>query len=249
MLFDLQGKRRRVVQATYLTLAVLMGGGLVFFGVGGDAPGGLIDAITGSSGNDDVGNEQVQQRVEDNEQRVEETPRDPRARANLVRDYYALASGQTDASGTVTADGRDELQAAAIHWNAYLELADEPDPSLALVALQIFAPNALNQPESGLQAARILAEDRKRSYTSYMLLAEYAIRAGDERTEKLATSKALELAPKGQRKAVQDRIDQTKAAVARTNLSPPGQGGDGDGGSGGQGGGSSGSGSASGPGG
>ena len=36
MLFDLQGKRRRVVQATYLTLALLMGGGLVFFGIGSD---------------------------------------------------------------------------------------------------------------------------------------------------------------------------------------------------------------------
>jgi len=36
MLFDLHGRRRRVVQATYLALAVLMGGGLVLFGVGGD---------------------------------------------------------------------------------------------------------------------------------------------------------------------------------------------------------------------
>ena len=34
MLFDLKGKRRRVVQGVYLTLAVLMAGGLVFFGIG-----------------------------------------------------------------------------------------------------------------------------------------------------------------------------------------------------------------------
>ena len=33
MLFDLRGRRRRAVQATYLTLAILMGGGLVFFGI------------------------------------------------------------------------------------------------------------------------------------------------------------------------------------------------------------------------
>ena len=34
MLFDLRGRRRRAVQGTYLMLAVLMGGGLVLFGVG-----------------------------------------------------------------------------------------------------------------------------------------------------------------------------------------------------------------------
>jgi len=52
MIFDLQGKRRRLVQATYLLLAVLMGGGLVLFGVGsGDISGGLFDAITGKDSN------------------------------------------------------------------------------------------------------------------------------------------------------------------------------------------------------
>ena len=31
MLFDLRGRRRRVVQVVYLTLALLLGGGLVLF--------------------------------------------------------------------------------------------------------------------------------------------------------------------------------------------------------------------------
>jgi hypothetical protein len=35
MLFDLRGRRRRVVQVTYLMLALLLGGGLVLFGIGG----------------------------------------------------------------------------------------------------------------------------------------------------------------------------------------------------------------------
>src|SRR3954465_1265706 len=47
MLFDLKGKRRRFVQATYLSLAVLMGGGLVLFGIGGGTNGGLLDTIRG----------------------------------------------------------------------------------------------------------------------------------------------------------------------------------------------------------
>ena len=50
MLFDLRGRRRRAVQATYLMLALLMGGGLVLFGIGGDVSGGLVDAFKGTGG-------------------------------------------------------------------------------------------------------------------------------------------------------------------------------------------------------
>jgi len=51
MLFDLRGRgRRRTIQAIYVTLAVLMGGGLVFFGIGGNTSGGLFDAFKGGSG-------------------------------------------------------------------------------------------------------------------------------------------------------------------------------------------------------
>ena len=50
MLFDLRGSgRRTTVKVVYVTLAILMGGGLVFFGIGGDVNGGLFDAISGSS--------------------------------------------------------------------------------------------------------------------------------------------------------------------------------------------------------
>ena len=46
MLFDLRGRgRRRTVQTIYLTLAILLGGGLVLFGIGGSVSGGLFDAL------------------------------------------------------------------------------------------------------------------------------------------------------------------------------------------------------------
>ena len=50
MLFDLRGRRRRAVQGTYLVLAMLMGGGLVLFGVGGSVSGGLLDAFKSDGG-------------------------------------------------------------------------------------------------------------------------------------------------------------------------------------------------------
>ena len=50
MLFDLRGRgRRRTVQAIYLSLAILMGGGLVLFGIGSDTSGGLFDAISATT--------------------------------------------------------------------------------------------------------------------------------------------------------------------------------------------------------
>ena len=57
MLFDLRGSgRRRTVKIVYITLAFLMGGGLVLFGIGGGGgiSGGLVDAITGTSGGGDT---------------------------------------------------------------------------------------------------------------------------------------------------------------------------------------------------
>ena len=50
MLFDLRSRgRRRTVQAVYLFLAILIGGGLVLFGVGaGNGLGGLLNGLTGS---------------------------------------------------------------------------------------------------------------------------------------------------------------------------------------------------------
>ena len=60
MLFDLRGRgRRRTVKIVYVTLAFLMGGGLVLFGIGGGGAvsGGLVDALTGGSGGGDTGTE------------------------------------------------------------------------------------------------------------------------------------------------------------------------------------------------
>jgi hypothetical protein len=214
MLFDLQGKRRRVVQATYLMLAVLMGGGLVLFGIGGDVSGGLFDAFSDRSGGSNA-SDVVEERVDRNEKRIEEKPRAEAARKELVRDYYQLAVAQTSGS-SFPPEAQEDLRQAAVHWDAYLEIEqDNPDPSLARVALQLFDPAALNQPGQALKAARVVAEEGKDA-SSYLLLTQYAAQAGDERTRKLAAQKAIDLAPAGQRKAVRDQIKQiTGTALAQ----------------------------------
>src|SRR3712207_9142578 len=79
MLFDLRARgRRRTVQVVYASLAILLGGGLVLFGIGGDVQGGLWDGIFGD-GRQDSGNEQIEQTREDAQERTQQSPRDPAA--------------------------------------------------------------------------------------------------------------------------------------------------------------------------
>src|SRR4029078_7055299 len=98
MLFDLQGKRRRLVQATYLILAILMGGGLVLFGVGsGDISGGLFDAITGKDTSGAGSNNAVGvNRIDKDEAALKVNPQNKAALADLVRSHYQLAGEDQD---------------------------------------------------------------------------------------------------------------------------------------------------------
>jgi hypothetical protein len=210
MLFDLQGKRRRVVQATYLTLAILMGGGLVFFGVGSDVSGGIADIFSGDSSGGS-GNGQIEKRIEQDNARLKRNPRDEAALRDLVRANYQLAGsqGSPDQSGFPPA-AKPALNAAGNAWERYLALEPKKlDTSLATVALQIYDPTALNRPKEAEQAARIIAEDDPSSQ-AYLRLVQYATLAGDTRTADLAGEKAIELAPKSQRKEAEAAVKQAK---------------------------------------
>ena len=222
MLFDLQGKRRRVVQATYLMLAVLMGGGLVLFGIGGDVSGGLFDAFSERGGGGGSGNEIIEERVERNEERLKANPDDEAARKELTRDYYSLAAAQpVGEDGRVPEEGQDELRKADANYRAYLALEPEkPDVSLALTALQIYDPNALNKPTQAKEAAALRARVQDDS-ESYLALVQYATLAGDTRTADLAAQKAVDLAPEKQRKAVKAAAEQAKMPAAPSGAAAP----------------------------
>jgi hypothetical protein len=211
MLFDLRGRRRRAVQVTYLMLALLMGGGLVLFGIGGDVSGGLLDAFKGGGG--PSGDSALQDRVDKQEERLKAQPRNERLLQSLVRDNYSLATSQRDSSSAgFPPDAKDELRRAGAYWQRYVAAADKPDPATAGYALQIFDVGGLNKPKDAEKAATILAREGNDT-PSYLRLVLYASRAGDERTADLAGQKAVDLAPKGQRKAIQKQVEQLKKAA------------------------------------
>jgi hypothetical protein len=222
MLFDLRGRRRRAVQATYLTLAVLMGGGLVLFGIGGDVSGGLFDAFSDRSGG--TASDQLEDRIERLEGRLEENPRNEATLKALVRDYHALAGAELP-TGTVQypEEAKDELQKGAQYWQRYLEVEDEkPEASLARVALTLYDQTALNQPKEAAEAMRIVAESAN-DYQSYLALVQRAAAAGDKRTADLAAQKAVDLAPERLRKQVRQQAKQLKMPVP-TEQTPVPQG-------------------------
>jgi len=210
MLFDLRGRRRRAVQATYLMLALLMGGGLVLFGIGGDVSGGLVDAFKGGGGGSN-GDSALRDQAKGQEERLAKSPQNPVVLQNLVRDYYSLATAQRQ-SGTVgfPDDAKDELRKSGEYWQRYSRVAEKPDADTAVIALQVYDVAALlNRPKEAQKAAAILAQDSN-DVASYLRLVSYAALAGDTRTADLAAKKAVDLAPKSQRKQVKQQAEALK---------------------------------------
>jgi hypothetical protein len=211
MLFDLRGKRRRAVQVTYATLAVLMGGGLVLFGIGGSGTGSVFDLFGDGGGS---GNSQLDKRIERQEARLKTSPQNAAILAELVRlNYQAAVSQAPSGTTTIPEEGKDELRKAGRYWDRYLTATDNnPDPDLAQYALNIYDPSNLNQPDKAKEAVRVLAA-RANDAQTYLLLVQYATASGDTRTAKLAAQKAIDLAPKDQRKEVEKAAKQLQKAA------------------------------------
>src|SRR5947208_409600 len=93
-LYDLRGGgRRRTVQIVYIALAVLMGAGLVLFGIGGAVSGGLVDAITnGGSGTATTNAGTYQKREAQAVAATKAKPKDPAVWASLARARFLLAN-------------------------------------------------------------------------------------------------------------------------------------------------------------
>lgn len=214
MLFDLKGKRRRVVQGTYLTLAILIGLGLVLFGVGSSTSGGL-GSLFGSSGNgSNNGNQIVLKQVDTAKKQLSANPNDTVALHQLVTDYYQLASPDADQNtGQFNSAGKAYLRQAGSAWGRYLTLVKNPDPTLANYMFQGYSQLGLNEPAKAEQAAEIYAAANP-STSNYERIVEFAALAHDTRTVDLATQKALALASASQRATVKQQINQLKAGGA-----------------------------------
>lgn len=216
MLFDLQGKRRRVVQVTYLTLAVLMGGGLVFFGIGSDVQGGLADFFTGGDSAEQGGSQVLEDQLAEAQGELDANPDDPQALADVVQANVQLATTTDPAARSqgqlFTEEGTPRLEAADESWQRYLELEKQPDDALAFLMTQVYGPQGLNDPGSATDAAGVVADER-RTPEAYLVLAQYATLAGDERQAELAGKRATDLAPASDRAQIAKQVKAIQAAA------------------------------------
>ena len=218
MLFDLRGRRRRLVQATYLSFAIMLGGGLVLFGIGSDVQGGLADFFTGGNGHGS-GTAAVEDQLDEAEQELAANPDDQQALAEVARLNYQLATTsdpEARALGAIFAeDARPRLEAAADAWQRHLEAEPErPDDALAFLMVQVYGERGLNQPEQAAEAAEVVAAER-REPQAYLTLTQYAALAGDDRQAELAGQRAVDLAPRAQRDQVEQQVDALLRAVSR----------------------------------
>src|SRR3954453_2302947 len=211
MLFDLRGRgRRRTVQVIYLSLAILMGGGLVLFGIGGATSGGLIDAIQGNSGTTS-GTDTFQKRVDALEKRTQANPQDKAAWAQLAGLRFQLAGSGANydqTTGAYTAKGKAILLQAAAAWQRHLSLAGEkPDTTVANQMVQAYGVTGLRNYAEAVKALEFVIDATPNAtFQQYAQLAVLAHGAKQTRKEKLAAAKAADLAPKGQAKTVRDQI-------------------------------------------
>lgn len=217
MLFDLRGRgRRRTVQVIYLSLAILMGGGLVLFGIGGEVQGGLFDAFQEDTQRD-TGTEEVQQRLQQAEAAVRRDPRDAQAWAALTRARYQAAvagDGFDQSTGSFTEPGRRRLGAAADAWQRYLALdPPRPDDRLASLMANAYGPGGLDQPAQAVRAMEILIDARPPTSNLYTRLAVLAYEAEQTRKGDLAAQRAVELADRDERRELRRALRQAKQAA------------------------------------
>lgn len=216
MLFDLRGRgRRNTVRVIYASLALLMGGGLVLFGIGSDVGG--IFSNAGQGGNESV-DDTFEKRIEQFEKRTRANPRDAQAWAELARAHFqqaGIGDNYDQATAAYTESGQQKLRQASEAWDRYLALdPTPPDADIANVMVQAFGPAGLNDLEKAVAAMEIVVEQREESAALYGQLAQLAYLAGQTRKGDLSAKKAVELAPEDQRAQLKQTLEQVKAQAA-----------------------------------
>ena len=212
MLFDLRGRgRRRTVQVIYLGLALLIGSGLVFFGVGAGVGGGggLLNSLTGNEGTNSAS---FSAQIKKYQKLTEQQPRSVYAWEQLTRAQLHEAGGEAYfANGKLTSKGKELFTQVGQSWNRYIALnPPKPNVEVAQEMVRVFGEEGLNQPAEAVNVLQIVTAARPESASLYAALAEYAYRAHNTRIGDLASEKAVALAPSAQRKQLKTQLAELK---------------------------------------
>ena len=225
MLFELGGKRKRLIQVIYVCLALLMFVGLVGLGIGSNVSGGIFDAL-GIGGSNTSSSPQYDAQIERAESTLQTNPKDEKALLTLARTHFLAgqAATETDDQGriTLTDETLAQYREATDAWERYMATKPkQPDDGVASLMVQSYTSIAGNDPariqqdvEQAFKAAQVVAEARP-SFGTYLQLATYAFYAGDDEAGKEAEQKALQEAPDStSRNQVKAQVKQAQAQGA-----------------------------------
>jgi hypothetical protein len=211
MLFDLRGKgRRRAVRVIYIGLALLMGVGLVGFGIGGGfGSGGLFSAATSNEGSKSAS---FAAEVKKYRTLTAKEPTNAEAWEKLTKALLHEAGGETYVTGSgLTPKAKELFSEASQSWKTYLALNPKtPNTQLAKQMLPIYGEEGLNEAAQILAALNLIVGAEPNSYTYNRELAIYAYKAKNTRLGDLAAAKALALAPAEQKARLKSAFAEIK---------------------------------------
>jgi hypothetical protein len=212
MLFDLRGRhRRRAVRVIYTGLALLMGVGLVGFGIGGGfgGGGGLLNAANSNEGSNAAS---FSSQIKKYEKLTKQQPTNANAWESLTNAELHEAGGEVYVSSAgVTPKGKELFARVAQSWKRYIALnPTNPNGELAQRMVTVFGEEGLNEPASAVQVLQIAVAARPTSAALYASLAEEAYKAHNPRVGDLASTKAVSLAPATERVRLKSELATIK---------------------------------------
>jgi hypothetical protein len=207
MLFDLRGRgRRRTVRVIYIGLALLMGSGLVLFGVGSFGGSGVLSNLGSGESSNGVS---FASEVKKYRKLTGEQPHNVAAWEGLTKALLHESSSFTQ--NGVTAKGKELFAQASQAWLAYLALnPPSPNTATAQQMFTVYSEEGLNQPSQAVQVLQILVAAKPTSASLWGQLAIYAYKAHNTRVGDLASKKAVALAPAGERKRVETELAEIR---------------------------------------
>jgi hypothetical protein len=212
MLFDLRGRgRRRTVRVVYIGLALLMGVGLVGFGIGGGFGGGGL--LTAASNNEGSSSASFASQIKKYRKITQQQPGSVQAWESLTKALLHEAGGEAyvTRTGQVTSKGKELFSQAAQAWTSYLALNPrKPNTELAQLMVTVYGEGGLNEPARAVQVLQIVVAAKPKSAALWAALAEYAYKAHDVRTGDLASTKAVKLAPATQQVRLKKELAEVK---------------------------------------
>jgi hypothetical protein len=209
-------------------LALLMGGGLILFGIGSGGGGGLLDAVGLTDSTGGSGSANFDDQIEEAEKRVQLNPQDPQAQLALVRVHVSAGSSSQDVDEETgqpipSEESTQEFQQAADAWDKYLKLnPKQVDFGAATLVAKAFvslaetsttAPEALSNIQEAAKAQQFVA-DAQPSGGTLSQLAIYQYFAGDTAAADASAKEAVAKAESGQAAALQKQLDQFKKSAA-----------------------------------